>query len=148
MSSRKIKRFRIDPPEKRHGKRPPPGTRIQSLGGFTLLEIMVALTVLSISLVVLLGLRNKDIALSAHARRITEATLLARLKITEIKTEGFPDLGEQQGDFGETAPKYQWRQEVRLTPFDAVRELILHVTWRHDTREEAVRMTAYLFNDA
>ncbi len=116
--------------------------------GFTLLEIMVALTILSISLVVLLGLRNRDIALSAHARELTEATLLARQKITDITLRGFPELGEEAGDFGEEAPKYRWRQEVKLTPFEAIRELAVQVSWGNNREERTVHFTTYLFDSS
>ncbi len=119
--------------------------------GFTLLEIMVALAVISISLVVLLGLRNRDLVLAATARDMTQATLLARQKITEIQLIGFPDLGEKKGDFGEEAPNFRWRQEVVQTPFDSVRELLLEVSWginedKEKEKDGQVRFTSYLFN--
>lgn len=119
--------------------------------GFTLLEIMVALAVISISLVVLLGLRNRDLVLSATARDMTTATLLARQKITETQLIGFPDLGEKKGDFGEEAPDFRWRQEVIQTPFGSVREMLVEVRWGVSEDNEAekdgqVRVTTYLFN--
>ncbi|HLG22490.1 MAG TPA: prepilin-type N-terminal cleavage/methylation domain-containing protein [Candidatus Manganitrophaceae bacterium] len=129
--------------------------------GFTLIEIMVALAVLSIALVVLLGLRNRDLALAAYSRHLTEATLLARQKIGEISLAGFPDLGEREGDFADAAPgyrdlrgmvfgrtEYRWREEVKQTPYpyDVVRELSLTVVWSEGGREETARFTTYLFN--
>lgn len=119
---------------------------LPSAGGFTLLEIMIALAVLSISFVVLLGLRNRDIALATYSHHMTEATLLARRQITEISIAGFPDLGESEGDFGEESPGYQWKQEVKQTPFDVVRELVLRVEWKEGDREEGVSFTTYVFN--
>jgi len=119
--------------------------------GFTLLEIMVALAVISISLVVLLGLRNRDLVLSATARDITEATMLARKKITEISLSTFPDLGEKKGDFGEESPDFRWRQEVVQTPFESVREMVLEVSWgvnenNEEEKDGQVRFTTYLFD--
>jgi len=116
--------------------------------GFTLLEIMVALAVLSISLVVLLGLRNRDIALSERARRITEATLLGRQKMTEVSISGFPAFGETRGTFeDEHVSQYTWRQEVRQTPFEEVREVLVQIVWKNKNAEESVRFTSYLFDD-
>ncbi len=114
--------------------------------GFTLIEMMVTLAVLAVSLVALLGLRNRTAALSAHARHVTEATLLARRQVAQISLSGFPDLGIRQGDFGERVPSYLWREEVKQTPFDLVRELILTVHWSENARKEEVRFTTYLFN--
>ena len=114
--------------------------------GFTLIEIMIALSVLSIALVVLLGLRNQGIALAARSRQVIDATLLARQKVTEISAEGFPELGEQSGDFGANFPQYTWRQHVVQTPFNIVRELLLEVVWKEDHREMTVNVTTYLFD--
>ncbi|HIE64569.1 MAG: prepilin-type N-terminal cleavage/methylation domain-containing protein [Nitrospira sp.] len=114
--------------------------------GFTLLEIMIALAVVSISFVVLLGLRNRDIALASYSRHITVSTLLARQKITEVSVEGFPDLGFSEGGFGETYLEFKWRQEVKQTPFEMVRELDLSVVWKEGKREEVSRFTVYLFD--
>lgn len=134
---RSIKAF--SPPASRL---PPPG----SSRGFTLIEIMIALAVLAISLTVLLGLRNRDIALSGYSGHLTEATLLARQQIAEITFAGFPDLGEKEGDFGEERPGYRWKQEVKQTPYDVVRELNLDVLWKEGGREESVRFTTFVFN--
>lgn len=118
----------------------------QGRRGFTLIEIMIALMVLSVSFVVLMGLRNRDLALAAYSHHMTEATLLARQRITEVSVAGFPDMGESEGDFGEAAPRYRWKQQVKQTPFEVVRELVLAVVWNEGSREEEVRFTTYLFN--
>src|SRR5581483_7317523 len=122
------------------------GDRASAPRGFTLIEIMIALMVLSVSFVVLIGLRNRDIALAAYSHHMTEATLLARQRITEITAAGFPEMGESEGDFGEAAPLYKWKQQMKQTPFDVVRELALAVVWKEGSREEEVRFTTYLFN--
>ena len=107
---------------------------------------MIALMVLSVSFVVLIGLRNRDIALAAYSHHMTEATLLARQRITEVTAAGFPEMGDSEGDFGEAAPFFKWKQQVKQTPFDVVRELALAVVWKEGSRDEEVRFTTYLFN--
>jgi general secretion pathway protein I len=124
----------------------PAEERTFNRSGFTLIEIMIALMVLSVSFVVLIGLRNRDLALAAYSHHMTEATLLARQRITEVSVAGFPDMGDSEGDFGEAAPGYRWKQQVKQTPFEVVRELVLAVVWNEGSREEEVRFTTYLFN--
>ncbi|MCG3113091.1 MAG: prepilin-type N-terminal cleavage/methylation domain-containing protein [Candidatus Manganitrophus sp. SB1] len=119
---------------------------LHAQSGFTLIEIMVSLAVLAIALTVLLGLRNRDIALSAYSGHLTEATLLARQRISEVSFAGFPDLGAREGDFGEEYPNYKWKEEVKQTPYEVVRELNLEVLWKEGGREESVRFTTFLFN--
>lgn len=101
--------------------------------GFTLLEVMIALAILAVSLVVLLGLRNRDVQLQAYARDLTRATLLARQMAAGVDLEGEPELGFVQGDFGDAQPGFSWERQV--TPFmtefigDRVREVRVSVIW-------------------
>jgi len=115
--------------------------RNKSQAGFTLLEIMIALAVLGASLVVLLGLRNRSLAMASLSNHMTEAALLANLRISDHST--FPDVGLQEGAF--EAMPYRWMQEVRPTPFDGIREIVLSVRWREGGHEEEMRLTRYLF---
>ncbi len=105
---------------------------------------MVALAVVAISFTVLLSLRNRDISLSGYARRMTEATLLAREKMTEAEMAGFPEMGESSGEFSAapTSATYRWVQTVVPTPFDFIREVKVAVLWEE---RERVELTTYLF---
>jgi general secretion pathway protein I len=106
--------------------------RRPSSRGFTLLEVMVALAILAVALVVLLGLRNRDVQLQAYARDLTRATLLARERAATADAEGTPALGYTEGDFADD-PGFSWQQQV--TPFlaeivgDRVREVRVSVLW-------------------
>ena len=114
--------------------------------GFTLLEVLVALAVLSISLVVLLGLRNRDVDLVKEARYLTVATALARMKIVEMGMEGFPAIGEMDGEFGEGDPEFRWHRVISSTPFDYVREVRVSVRWGQNDRE-SVELVNYVFQE-
>jgi general secretion pathway protein I len=109
--------------------------------GFTLIEVMVALAVLAIGFTGLLGLRNRDIATAAYASRLTDATLLANEKIVQTSVGDFPAVGVRTGG----AEGYRWIEEVRPTPFDAIRELTVTVSWQEGGHEEEVHLTTYLF---
>ena len=112
--------------------------------GFTLVEVMTALTVLAVAFVILLGLRNRDIALSERASHLTQATLLAQKKLSELSLEKNKDTGNRKGDFGETFPGYRWEIEIYETPRERIRELTLTVLWKSHTREENIRLTRYI----
>lgn len=64
------------------------------LGGFTLLEVMVAMMILGISLTAIFSSEGGAIRAGARARMMTTATLLARCKMAEVEEqmtrEGFP----------------------------------------------------------
>jgi general secretion pathway protein I len=97
--------------------------------GFTLIEVMVALTIVAFAFVGLLGLHNRGIALIARDRDLTRATLLARQLITEMELiEQFPDTGTSRGEFN-NAPGFFWEREVTETDLPTVRRVHLRVVW-------------------
>jgi len=113
--------------------------------GFTLLEVMIAISILAIAMVVILGLRNRAIDLNGYARDLTAASLLAESKMGEWELKSFPDLGESVGEFGKENPDFKWRVIVTPTPFDDLRELEVIVTWKRGVRDEMLSLTTYFF---
>ncbi len=86
--------------------------------GFTLLEVMVALTILVGALLAISDLTGSALRNHAYARDLTAATLLARGKMAEVveryEDEGFRDEDEAaEGDFAEEGrPEFRWKLEV------------------------------------
>ena len=76
--------------------------------GFTLLEVMVALSIMAIVLVSVYKMLAQTIAMNNAARFHTTAPLLAQGKIAEISIKPPEDLGNDSGDFGEDFPGYAW----------------------------------------
>jgi len=82
---------------------------LQTAFGFTLLEVMIALAVMSIVLVSVYRMHSQSLTMNAAARFYTLAPMLAQKKMAELETNssgGFPD---DSGDFGEQYPGYSWQ---------------------------------------
>jgi type IV pilus assembly protein PilV len=62
--------------------------------GFSILELLVALAILSVGLFALAGLQQTAIDSNAAARHLTSAAFLAEAKITELKTDGYAGLSD------------------------------------------------------
>jgi len=90
----------------------------RSSKGFTLLEVMAAIAILSLTLVVLLSIVTNNVRATAHARMITTATFLARGRMVSIEDrvieKGFQDLDEDdEGTFEEDGfPEFRWTSLV------------------------------------
>lgn len=112
--------------------------------GFTLLEVMIALGVLATTLVVLLGLRNRDIQIQSYARELTEATLLARNLAFQAEQQEDLMLGYTEGDFGEGYPGYSWQQNVNTFMFERVLEVNVAVFW---SETDHVELTHFVETD-
>jgi general secretion pathway protein I len=110
----------------RGGARQPPR---DPRGGFTLIEVMVALTIIATAFVGLLSLHNRNLAMVGRDGDLTRATLLARELITKMELiEQFPDTGTSRGEF-EDSPGFYWEREVEDTDIPTVRRVQLRVIW-------------------
>jgi len=76
--------------------------------GFTLLEIMVAVSIISIVLVSVYKMQAQTITMNYAARFYATAPLLAQLKIAEVEIENLGGSADDSGDFGDEFPGYRW----------------------------------------
>jgi len=86
--------------------------------GFTLLEVVVALAILSMALMAVFNLNGGAIANHAYAKRVTVASLLSRSKMIDLEQQLFEDGlpaqdDEESGDFSQEGwPSYKWRARI------------------------------------
>ena len=90
--------------------------------GFTLLEVMVALSIIAIVLVSLLVSQSHSISLQGEAKFNTTAALLAQKKVSEIETKNKDDLMSDSGDFGDDFPDYFWEIKIQGVSFPGTEE--------------------------
>ncbi|HHL33372.1 MAG TPA: prepilin-type N-terminal cleavage/methylation domain-containing protein [Desulfobulbaceae bacterium] len=86
---------------------------VRSRAGFTLLEVMVSVTIIGIALVTLIGAQSQSISIATASRFETTASLLARQKMTELTLAGFDELQSDEGDFDEDFSDYHWKVDIR-----------------------------------
>ena len=80
--------------------------------GFTFLEIMVALAIISIALIAALRAQSQSIRTASEIAEKVKIINMARMKMTDIEMYGFPDTGEQEGEF-EDYPGFRWKVEIK-----------------------------------
>ncbi|NIS71976.1 MAG: prepilin-type N-terminal cleavage/methylation domain-containing protein [Proteobacteria bacterium] len=128
--------------------------------GLTLLEVLIALVIISTALVAVVGLENQDILALNSSRKITTAAMLARNMMAQIELAGFPeDLGEEEGDFqaDETDEElratyvagFRWKrtiEEVRFggMTFENARRVKVTISWTERKRERQLDVVMYL----
>jgi len=95
--------------------------------GFTLLEVMLSVAILSIALVAVYGSQSQSVSLASEAKLNTTAPLLAQAKIAEIEEEDARNLTSSSGDFGEDFPDYRWEFTVSDVPFFGEQEALKHL---------------------
>jgi len=89
--------------------------------GFTLLEVMISISIIAITLTTLFGSQSQSLNLAAEIRFNTVASLLSRQKIAEFQsgTAGFISDG---GDFSEEFPGYAWKTIIEQADLDMFNE--------------------------
>ena len=79
--------------------------------GFTLLEVMVAVAVLSFALVSILAVAGSNVSLSARAADLRTASALADDMASRIDARGLSSLSSRSGKF-EERPGFEWHLSV------------------------------------
>jgi general secretion pathway protein I len=87
--------------------------------GFTLLEVLLALSILATSMTILMGTVATSNQQAMYANRLTQISQLARSKMidveNEVRQEGFTDnITSMNGDFSDQgAPEVSWEAEIQ-----------------------------------
>ena len=104
--------------------------------GFTLLEVLIAVMLLSITFVWLLKSTNQSIDMASRAKFVTTSTLLAQQRIAEAAGEKNVYSGNDEGDFGEDFPGYRYTEEIEPTPLEGYYKYTLTIRWGEKGRLE------------
>ncbi len=119
---------------------------------FTLVEVIIALVVVSISLLGLIRLHLISISMAEAAEEISQAVLLAEEKIAEILASGYPEEGIKSGQTEKNAQVLNWRTEVadlqssELTEAEikGLRRISVEVFWKQGAGTKSLQMSTYV----
>jgi general secretion pathway protein I len=118
--------------------------RVRGNGGFTLLEVIVAMALFAAGIVAISRLFTGSLRLSGAARDVSSGAIYARQRMEEALLAPVPAEGVEQGDFG---GGYRWKLETSIvppeeeTPYDEIR-LQVSVRWDDGGDERAVDLSA------
>ncbi len=118
--------------------------RTFSNSGFTLLEVMIALSIVGIALVVMLGLVQRSILVNSRLQQMTRATLLAKQKMAEIENNINSTLDQGKGDFTKPNQQFHWRSITTPTPISGIAQIDLSVIWGDEKNNELVTLTSFI----
>lgn len=117
--------------------------------GFTLLEVMVSMAILATVMVVLLENHGSSLRMSERSRQVSLAINLAKDLMTETEIQGWPELGNETGDFEETYPGlypgFFWERVVDENVFwTYIREVTVRVFWRDGPKTHDVEIIQFI----
>lgn len=114
--------------------------------GFTLVEILVTLTILAAAIPALLQAFTTATRNQALSDNSTTALYLLKFRMAEIEMEGYPDVGQESGEFGENT-RYLWRsvvEDIASEEVENIRRVTVTVTWQHKNRERSMSMNTFM----
>ena len=119
---------------------------------FTFVEVVVALAIVSISLLALLRLHIISISMVDKAQITTQAVLLANEKIAETIAAGYPKEGTNSGTTEKNGLTLNWQTEVkdlRLPQLDKVhisglRKILVDIAWKQGVSRKQLQMSTYV----
>lgn len=114
--------------------------------GFTLVEILVTLAILSAVLPSLLQVFASAARNQALSDDNTTALYLLKFRMAEIEMSGYPDVGEETGEFGDNS-RYQWRsvvEDIEAEQIQGIRRVQVTVLWQHLGKERSMAMSTFI----
>ncbi|HHO76942.1 MAG TPA: prepilin-type N-terminal cleavage/methylation domain-containing protein [Deltaproteobacteria bacterium] len=115
--------------------------------GFTLIEVLIAMLILSITFLWLLKAETQGIDMSVRSKFITTSTLLAQERIARITSADHSIItGNDSGDFGEDYTGYAYTEEIEPTALGGYYKYILNISWGKEGKYET-RFISFLSAD-
>lgn len=114
--------------------------------GFTLVEILVTLAILGAVLPALLYAFASAARTQGLSDNSTTALYLLKFRMAEIEMAGYPDVGQETGEFGNNT-RYRWSsvvEDIDSEEVENVRRVQVTVTWQHRNRERSMAMNTYI----
>jgi type II secretion system protein I len=108
--------------------------------GFTLLEVLVSLAILSITLLLAYEVLSGAIAAEDRSERWTVASCLGETLVRE-STATWPEAGESEGKYAPPMEAYSWKRSILPAAHPDAREVHVAVTWSAGGREERVTLS-------
>ena len=101
--------------------------------GFTLIEIVISVAIISIALVTLLTVMNRTIVSSNGSSVLTRAVMLAGDKITVAEVEGALGSGVSEWEKDKRYPRFLYRKTVEPTPLSGIVQIKMEVMYDNAT---------------
>ena len=119
---------------------------------FTFVEVIIALAIVSISLLALIRLHILSIDMTDAARITSQAVLLAEEKIAESLACGYPEPASKSGTVKKKALSFNWQTEVTdlklpqlgRANIGGLRKVSVDVSWKKGIGRKHLHMLTYV----
>ncbi|MHB9101488.1 MAG: type II secretion system minor pseudopilin GspI [Sulfuricella sp.] len=97
--------------------------------GFTLLEILISLTILAVALSAAMRVAGESTNIVSEQKQRTLALWVAQNRLAEHRARGdWPDMGGSEGEVEQAGIKMRWQETVSGTPRGDFRRIEVRVS--------------------
>jgi len=118
--------------------------------GFTLIEIMVAISIIAIVFMSVFKMHAQTVSMTASTRFYAVAPVLAKNRLAEFLSQSPDELSDDSGDFGNDFALYSWKVAVEDvesedlgTDTDRLKRIDVVISVNNE--ENTYRLRAYRF---
>ncbi len=124
----------------------PRGSRSSGQGGFTLIEVVIALLIIALAMAAIIRTTSTSTLNTAHLRDKTFAHWVALNKMAELRLAGtFPEIGTKTDDAEMAGEKWAITIRVNKTPDKNIRRIDVLVRREKDPKDTSVDfVTAFM----
>lgn len=119
------------------------------LQGFTLIEVMVALTIIAISLTALLSTSGTQANSASYLKQKTLAHWVAVNELTQIRiAKEFPDVGDKKGETTMANNDWYWTRTTKATEDENARQITFAMYADKERTKNLTSLIGYANRDA
>ncbi len=112
--------------------------------GFTLIEVMVALTIIAISLGALLSTSGAQASSAGYLKLKTLAHWVAVNELTQVRiAKEFPSVGDKKGSTEMAGKDWYWTRTTKKTEDKNARQITFTVYEDKDRKKNLTALTGY-----
>ena len=108
--------------------------------GFSIIEVIVAMTILGVSMMAIFGAMKMASRGAYHARMQTKAVLLAESLLADARLTSNSSYATSEG----TNDRFTWEVRIGPTPVEGLGVIKVAISWTEQQRDQKYELTSFM----